>query len=153
MAALGRAAIMAAIFSKLSSVPGFVTRERRFRDVNRVTPAEQPYLTLLASDKQDAAYKQEGAPAVWTLEPAIFVYARVDDPSTAPSDVLDPLVDGIEAALQWVAGDGQITPGSPTQLGGLVTHCRISHVAIGEGAESGQAVAIIHLHVLKAGNG
>lgn len=151
MAALGRAAIMAAIFAKLSSVPGFVTRERRFRDLARVSAAEQPYLTLLGSDKQDAAYKQEGAPAVWTLEPTIFVYARTEDPNTAPADVLDPLVDGIEAALQWVAGDSSPTIGAPTTLGGRVTHCRISSVAIGEGAESGQAVAIIHLHVSAAG--
>lgn len=148
---LGRTAIMAALFARIQKVPGIVTTSRRYRAVKDVSAREQPALFLLASDVQKPEYQTEGVPAKWELEPVVLLYARVDDKTTSPGEVLDPLIDAIESGLQWVPGDGAPAMGSPTTLGGLVTHCRIAGIEVGEGAESGQAVVQIILNILAAG--
>lgn len=148
---LGRTAIMAALFARLQKVPGITTSSRRYRPVKDVTAREQPALFLLASDVQKPTYQTEGVPAVWDLEPAVLLYAQVAAKTLSPGEVLDPLLDAIEAALLWAPGDGAPAVGSPTTLGGLVTHCRIANVIVGEGAESGQAVVQIDLNILAAG--
>lgn len=148
---INRSAIMAAVFARLNAIPAFATKGRRFREVTEVSATEQPALFLLAADKQDATYQQEGARPVWALEPEILVYVRVDDKTLSPDEILEPLIDAVDAALQWAPGDSAPAMGSPTTLGQLVTHCRISGVQIGEGGKSGQAVVLIQLHILAAG--
>lgn len=151
---ISRSAIMAALFARLNAISSFTTKSRKYRDVKDVGGAEQPALFLLAADKQNATYSQAaGARPIWDLEPDLLVYAQTPvaaDP-LSPDEVLEPLIDAIDAALLWAPGDGPPAMGSPTGLGGLVTHCRISGIEIGEGAKSGQAVVLIHLHILAAG--
>lgn len=148
---INRSAIMAALFKRLQAAPGFKTYSRRFRDTSEVGALEQPALFLLSSDRQDPKYDEERVPPIWALEPMVLLYARVDDPSLSPGEVIDPLTDAIDAALQWVPGDSHPAMGSPTTLGALVEHCRVAEVLVGEGGKSGQAVVQINLHVLAAG--
>lgn len=148
---INRSAVMAALFARLNAISAFTTKSRRFRDATEVGALEQPALFLLAADKQGASYQQEGARPTWDLEPDILFYAQVADKTLSPDEILEPLIDAIDAALQWVPGDSAPAMGSPTTLGQLVTHCRISGVEIGEGGKSGQAVVLVHLHILAAG--
>lgn len=149
---INRSAIMAALFARLQTA-GFTTCTRKYRDVPDVGEKEQPFLCLLSADKQTPEYEQEGARPKWTLSPIILIYARVppaNDPLSA-GEVIDPLVDAVDAALLWAPGDGPVSMGSPTGLGGLVTHCRIGEVLVGEGGKSGQAFIQITLNILAAG--
>lgn len=151
MAGLDRESLYAAILTALSGInsPAIQTVSRRFRDLDKVQPNEQPAIFLVTGD-ETGVYSDRGRPAQWVLEPAIFVYARTDDAATAPSTVLNPILTAIETALQNVPGDQFPAPGSPTTLGGRALHCRIVKTLIGEGAASGQGVAILHLNILAA---
>ena len=83
----------------------------------------------------------------------MFVYARTDpETGSAPSTILNPILKGIEAALEQQAGDGAPAQGSPTTLGGLVLHCWVTDFELAEGLDSGgQGVLIVNLEVLAPG--
>jgi hypothetical protein len=73
------------------------------------------------------------------------VYAHAGDPYVAPATVLNPLVDGVEAALLPLAATGLQNLGLPA----MVQHAYIAgKIETDEGVLRDQAVAIIPVEIL-----
>ncbi len=86
-----------------------------------------------------------GAPTVWTLAVELYVYAHASDPYVAPAMVLNPLVDGVEAALAPLPVPGLQDLGLPA----MVQHAYIAgKIETEEGVLRDQAVAIIPVEIL-----
>jgi hypothetical protein len=137
-----RETILAALFQRLSAIPGFQTASRRLKHWTDVAPAEQP--ALFQVQKGETWTARQGLPPARRLSVELFVYvSTAADPATAPSQVMNPLIDAIEAAL---APD----PGLLDQtLGGLVDHARIAgRIESDEGLLGDQAVAIVPIDIL-----
>jgi hypothetical protein len=139
-----REPIYAALFALLAGAAPFKVASRRLRHWTDLDPAEQPALFLV--QKRETAKQAEGAPAEWRAEADIYLYCQAPDDETAPSSVLNPLIDAVEAALLPQGAD--LATGTQS-LGGLVRHCWISGaIETDEGALGGQAVAIIPIELL-----
>lgn len=137
-----REAIQAALFQRLSAIPGFATSSRRLKHWTDVAPAEQP--ALFQVQKGETWIRRQGLPPARRLSVELFVYvSTAADPAVAPSQVMNPLIDAIEAAL---APD----PASLVQtLGGLVDHAWIAgKIESDEGLLGDQAVAIVPIDIL-----
>jgi len=138
---MNREAIYQALFAKVSGAAGFATQSRRLRHWSDVGAAEQP--ALFQVQKGETAHRDAGLPPRWTLAVDLFLYAQAPDDQSAPSSVLNPLLDAIEAAL---------TPDPVTNLqtlGGLVAHCWIAgKVETDEGVLGGQGVVIVPIEIL-----
>jgi hypothetical protein len=113
-----REPIYAALFTALSTLPGFATKSRRLRHWSDVTPAEQP--TLFQVQRRETPHETTGVPPRWTLTVDLFLYAHGSDPTATPAALINPLVDAIEALLQAAPGETAQT------LGGLASHARIA---------------------------
>ena len=137
-----RETIQAALFQRLAAIPGFTTSSRRLKHWADVAPAEQP--ALFQVQKGESWTRKDGLPPARRLSVELFVYVNTAaDPTVAPSQVMNPLIDAIEAAL---APD----PGHVTQtLGGLVEHAWIAgRIESDEGLLGDQAVAILPVEIL-----
>lgn len=137
-----RETIQAALFQRLSAIPGFATSSRRLKHWADVAPAEQP--ALFQVQKGETWTRRQGLPPARRLSVELFVYVTTAaDPTVAPSQVMNPLLDAIEAAL---APD----PASLVQtLGGLVDHAWIAgRIESDEGLLGDQAVAIVPIEIL-----
>jgi len=122
---------------------------RRMPPSNQVGPAEQS-CAFVPAGKHTPINTPGGVP-MWRIDTVIFVYARTDDPGQAPSSMLNPLVQDIEAQLRWQAADGLALgkgPGTWGTLGKLCEHCEITSVEYAEGIPDGQGVAFIHVQIL-----
>jgi len=139
-----REPIYAALFALVQSAAPFVTVSRRLRHWSDVGAAEQPALFMI--QKTETAEERRPLPVKWRASVDLYVYAQAPDETTAPSTVLNPLLDALEAAL---APD----PVSHVQtLGGLVQHCWIAgRIATDEGVLGGQSVAIVPVEILVSG--
>ena len=139
-----REPIYAALFALVAGAADFVTVERRLRHWSDLTPAEQP--ALFVRQKQEvASAKTLGAPTVWTLVVDVYVYAHASDPYVAPATILNPLIDGVEAALAPAAVTGVQDLGLPS----MVQHAYIAgKITTDEGVLRDQAVAIIPVEIL-----
>ena len=139
-----REPIYAALFALVQSAAPFVTVSRRLRHWSDVGAAEQPALFMI--QKTETAEERRPLPVKWRASVDLYVYAQAPDETTAPSTVLNPLLDALEAAL---APD----PVSHVQtLGGLVQHCWIAgRIATDEGVLGGQSVVIVPVEILVSG--
>jgi len=138
---MSRETVYAALFAKLSTVPGFVTRSRRLKHWDDVPGAQQPAL-FMGQKNERVEPRGPGMPRVLGMTALIYVYAKSSDQTTSPSIKLNGLVDAVEAAL---APD----PSGKQTLGGLVSHCWVSgNILEDEGVLGDQAVAIIPVHIL-----
>lgn len=137
-----RETIQAALFQRLAAIPGFVTSSRRLKHWTDVAPAEQP--ALFQVQKGENWTERRGLPPVRRLSVELFVYVATGaDPTVAPSQVMNPLIDAIEAAL--TPDPGQLTQ----SLGGLVEHAWIAgRIETDEGLLGDQAVAIVPVEIL-----
>jgi hypothetical protein len=141
---MNRETIYGALFAKLQGAASFKTASRRLRHWGDLQPGEQP--ALFQAQKDETAHRARGLPPKWTLNLDIYVYAQAPDDTTAPSTVLNPLLDSIEAALAPAGAD--LATGVQT-LGGLVSHCWISgKITTDEGVLGGQAVAIVPIEIV-----
>lgn len=141
---MNREPIYAALFALVSGAAGFRTTSRRLRHWSAVEAAEQP--ALFQVQKKETAQQAEGSPPLWRAELDLYLYCQAPDDATAPTTVLNPLLDAIEAALLPTGPDA--VAGALT-LGGLVKHCWIAGaVETDEGALGGQAVAIVPIEIL-----
>jgi hypothetical protein len=137
-----RETIQAALFQRVAAIPGFTTASRRLKHWTDVAPAEQP--ALFQVQKGETWTSRNGLPPARRLSVELFVYVTTSaDPRVAPSQIMNPLIDAIEAAL---APD----PGRQTQdLGGLVEHAWIAgRIESDEGLLGDQAVAIVPVDIL-----
>lgn len=136
-----REPIYSALFALLSAAASFATASRRLRHWSDVGPAEQPALFVV--QKSETAERKAGLPPKWRASADVYVYAHAPDDDTAPSTVLNPLLDAIETALA--------PQGAVQTLGGLAAHAWIAgKIETDEGVLGGQAVAIVPVEILVA---
>jgi hypothetical protein len=141
---MNREPLYEAVFALLAQAAPFKTASRRLRHWSAVEAAEQP--ALFQVQKRETAKQAEGSPTLWRAELDIYVYCQAPDDETAPTSVLNPLLDAIESALMPAGGD--VAAGTQT-LGGLARHCWIAGaIETDEGALGGQAVAIVPIEIL-----
>jgi len=137
-----REPIYAALFALVGSVPGFSTASRRLRHWADVPATNQP--ALFQVQKGETVTERRGLPPKRQFSVELFVYARAGgEPNDPPSQILNPLLDGIEAALAP-------EPGREVQtLSGLVAHAWIAgRIESDEGLLGDQAVAIVPIDIL-----
>ena len=127
-----------------ASAARFTNTNRRLRHWADVSPAEQPALFMSERGGQ-AAVKKLGAPIVWTLYADFYIYAHSGDPYLAPTAILNPLVDALEAALSPSPTTGVQNLGLPQ----MVQHAYIAgKVQTDEGVLGDQAIAIVPVEIL-----
>lgn len=145
-----REPIYAAIFAFWSALtvggsPAFKLATRKLKTWEDVEAEDQP--ALLQLQKRETVTKPRGLPAKWTLSIDLYLYVHtgaIQDPNIVPSQLLNPLMDAVEAAL---AIDDKSN--DACTLGGLVSHCFIDGaVEIFEGNLGDQAACIIPLTVV-----
>ena len=137
---MNREAIYAALFAKLSAIPGFNTSSRKLKHWSDVPQSDQPALFVV--QKHETGKNTRGIPTKWSLSATVYVYANSNNSDVAPSQISNPLVDAIEAAL---APD---FTGFQT-LGGLVSHAWIEGtIETSEGVLGDQEVVIIPVDML-----
>lgn len=143
---MNREAIYGALYALVAGAASFATTSRRLRHWTDVPAAEQP--ALFQVQKSESARTRRGQPTEWTLAVDLYLYCQAPDDTTAPSTVLNPLIDAVAAAL---APKGLDLATNVQTLGGLVSHCWIAgKIETDEGALGGQAVAIVPLELLLA---
>jgi len=136
-----RETVYAAVFALVSSVSGFNTASRKVRHWADVAPPEQP--ALFQVQKMESYEPTPRLPPKRRFSVDLYLYAHSDDPSIAPSSILNPLIDAVEAALAPDPVDGLQT------LGGLVEHAWIStRIETDEGVLGDQAVVIVPVEIL-----
>jgi hypothetical protein len=141
---MNREPIYAALFALLANAAGFATASRRLRHWSDVAAAEQPALFL--AQKSETAEQARGLPTKWTCDVDAYVYCQAPDERTAPTTILNPLLDAIEAALAPLAGN-DVAANAQT-LGGLAYHAWINgKIETDEGALGGQSVAIVPIRI------
>jgi len=145
-----RETIYAAIFTFWSNLtiggaPAFKLATRKLKLWEEVEPEDQP--ALLQLQRHETVTKPRGLPAKWTLSLDLYLYVHTgatSDPSVVPSQLYNPLMDAIEAAMVIDdVGNNAVT------LGGIVSHCFIDGaVEIFEGNLGDQLVAIVPITVV-----
>jgi hypothetical protein len=141
---IAREPIYAALWSLASTAGGFATASRRLRHWTDVGPAEQPAL-FMSEKGSTAKVKALGAPIMWTLYATLHLYAHSSDPYQAPAEIMNPLLDAIEAALAPVPATGIQDLGMPE----MVQHAYIAgKIETDEGALGDQAIAIVPVEIL-----
>lgn len=138
---MNREAIYSALFAKLAKVSGFKSASRRLKHWSDVPASEQP--ALFQAQKPEVAQRVAGLPTKWTLAVDVYLYVKTPAP-VAPSTVMNPLLDAIEAIFE---------PDNPIKqtftLGGLVHHCWIEgSIETDEGTLGDQAVCVIPVVIL-----
>lgn len=142
--------IYAGIFAFFSALtvggsPAFKKATRQLKVWENVEPEDQPALLML--QKSESCSKPRGLPAKWTLSIDLYLYVHTGsqyDPDIVPSQLLNPLMDAIEASLTL-----DDVSNNACTLNGLVSHCFIDGVVeIFEGNLGDQAVCIIPITVV-----
>jgi len=145
-----RETIYAALFQFWSNLtvggsPAFKTATRKLKIWELVAAEDQP--ALLQLQRRETVTKPRGLPAKWTLSIDLYLYVHTGantDQTIVPSQLLNPLMDAIEAAL--VIDDRS---NDACTLGGIVSHCFIDGaVEIFEGNLGDELVAIIPIVVV-----
>lgn len=141
--ALVRESVYAALFARLSAVPGLKTKSRRLLPPGDVPAINQPAL-FLAQTGQRFEYA-EGRTVFCILGAAVYVYAR-DPAGKNPGAIINPIMDGIQAAL---APDNAMV--NACTLGGIVHWCRMGDVETDEGTMGEQAILRIPIEMKAPG--
>lgn len=139
---MNREQIYSALFAKFSALtvggtPAFKTASRKLKHWSDVPPTDQP--ALFVAQRNEVAATVPGMNTVWTFSVDVYLYVHTQaDPSKAPSEILNPLLDAVVAAL----APDPIT--NKCKLGGLVEHAWIEGaIETDEGTLGDQAVAVI----------
>ena len=127
------------------NVPLFATATRKPATWENVAPEEQPALLLRQNTEHGA--RRRGQPTIWTLTLDLMLYVHTgaqNDSSIVPSQILNPLLDAIEASLKVDDASN-----NACTLGGLVSHCAIEGpIQIFLGNLGDEAVAIVPIQIL-----
>lgn len=144
-----REPIFAALLTTIQGMTGWASPpSRRFRSIANVLPAEMP-IAFIIGGKQTPQGSVRGQAYKWKVDALVVIYARTDDPSQAPSTLLNPILDALEKVLEQNAGDGPPAQFAPGQLGKAnVLACRISDIEIIEGSEDGQGSALVDIELI-----
>lgn len=144
-------------YLSLTSTPALAQPiSRRARELSTIGPDEQPACWLVAGDEQFT--QDKGYQPKRTMNAHVLLFVRTDNPDVAPTTIIFPLINLVEQAIAWQAVPGQvadITPGNyggMTNLGGLVSHCKLTRVEIVDGLPSGEGMALLTIEILAYGN-
>lgn len=136
-----REPIYVALFNKLSTIPGLVTKSRKLLHWNDVAAEQQP--ALFQAQKAETHTTRTGTPAKVLLELDIYVYVRTSG-DASPSTKLNAVLDGIMLALAPNPINGRCTLDVPG-----VEWVRVEgRVETDEGTLGDQAVAIVPINIL-----
>ena len=138
---MNRETIYAALFTKLSSMSGIVTKSRILVHWDEVSTRDQP--ALYQTQISETPIQTKGMPTKWNLKAQIHLYAnRGGDHKAIPSQTINTMIDNIESILKPDSNGFQT-------LGGLVSHCWISGTILtSEGLLGDQEVAIVPIDIL-----
>lgn len=147
---MNRETIAAALFAKLATLsaggsPLFVTTSRRLQHWADVPAESQPALYQIQTREECA--RTRGKPPLWKLRLSLYLYVHTmaqTDSTIVPSQLLNPLLDAVEAALapDDIAND-------VCSLGGIVSSCYIDGaIETSEGLLGDQEVAIIPITIV-----
>ena len=134
---MNRETIYAALFTLLSTSASFKTASRKLKHWSDVANVEQP--ALFQAQRTETASTVPGQPTVWMLHVDVYIYANTQsDPTIAPSQIINPLVDAIVRALSPNPIQNRCT------LGALVEYVVIDGaIQTDEGVLGDQAIAVI----------
>lgn len=139
-----RETIYAALWALASSAAPFASANRRLRHWSDVSPVEQPAL-FMSEKGGEGRVKALGAPILWTLRADFYIYAHSADPRVSPAQILNPLIDALDAALAPSPVTGLQQLGLPD----MVRHALVvGKVETDEGVLGDQAVAIVPIEIL-----
>lgn len=145
-----REPIYSAVFAYFAALtvgntPLFKSATRRIATWETAAPEDQPM--LLMRQRSEVAEHKKGLPTKWTLNVDLGLYVHTggqNDPTIVASQVLNPLLDAIEAALTIDDLQNQACT-----LNGLVSRCSIEGVVdISLGSLGDEAVAMVPLVIL-----
>jgi len=141
-----RETIYAALFALVSGSASFTTASRKLRHWSDVAIEEHP--ALFQRQVDETRLVQRGVPPKIQLHVELYIYvstlAQQLDPAVVPSQLMNPLLDALDAAL--VVDD---LSNNVLTLGGLVSHCWVDGKTENfEGMLGDQAVAIIPVSIL-----
>ena len=148
---LTREGIATALFSLVQALPGLaIPASRRLMHWSEV-PAENQPAAFMADGDQDPKQDDNGLPTVWTFHFKIYLYAWSADLTIAPSSLLNPLLDALEAALKPAVSGPPGWPGTVQVLGDTtnrIRHARISgRVETDEGVLGPQGIAVVPIEI------
>lgn len=124
-----REPIYAALFTRVAQLesggsPLFRTVERRVRHWTDVPKEQMPYLGMTQDSESKTQVKR--MPSRWVLRCSLYLYVHTGadaDLSVVPSQLLNPLLDAVEAALAPTEQDENQE--LVNTLGGLAADCKI----------------------------
>jgi hypothetical protein len=139
-------AALFAIVQTAATAAGAKTCSRKLRHWDDVKASEQP--AIFQVQRTESSNQKLKVPAIWTLNIDLYVYVNTsDDPRAAPSTLLNPIIDALEAVMP----PDEEKAGGPQTLGGLVSHCWIAGtIETSEGVLGDQEVAIIPVEIVGA---
>lgn len=151
MPALDRDAILAALFARLQarlagSVKDFTRRLEHYHN----TPL-RPALVL--TSQRHAASQEIGMPPVWRMTAEVMIYLETAEADASPETAIAALVGQVEEALQRQPDEPRTAFGGDeygTTLGGLCSSCAVTSVELEQGADSGEAEAVISIAITAA---
>ena len=136
-----REPIYAALFARLSAIPGLRTKSRILKHWNDVPAEQQP--AVFQAQVREQPQTRTGEPTKWLLSVDVYVYVRTAG-GQVPGTVLNPILDAIEAALPLHPVTGKHTLDAPG-----VEWARIDGaIETDEGTLGDQAVAIVPIQIL-----
>lgn len=115
----------ATLFDRVAGAAEFKVKERRVRHWSEVVVEDMPYIGM-AQDNETPVFVR-GLPYKWTLRATLYVYvhtAAQQDKAVVPSQILNPILDAIEAVLAPTDEDESLN--LVNTLGGVVDHCCIA---------------------------
>jgi hypothetical protein len=137
-----REQIYGALFTLAQQATGIVNSSRKWKSFADVPPEQQPAL-FLVEQKERAMPESPGQPTKWGLAAEIVIYAWAAGDDIGTGEVLNPVLDKLQAALAPVRYGEKVT------LGGLVQHVYIDGVIEKDGGVLGQqAMAVIPIAIL-----
>ena len=145
-----RKAIAAALLKQLNVGDQFAATGRRDNKPEQAASPERPGIFLL-KPREVYSYgaDQHGVPPVREFHYQALMYTDIGSDQTAvPADLVDDLLDVIDAALAPGFVD-QVNNGGRQTLGGLVYDCRVEgDVELAPGDVQGKGMVLIPIHVI-----
>lgn len=141
-----RETIYEALFQLVAASASFTTASRKLVHWSDLGPEEHPAIFQRQLDEDRIS--QRGVPPKVHLRVELYVYVHTLsqqlNPTVVPSQLLNPLMDAIDAALAVDDKSNNVLT-----LGGLVSHCWIDGKTENfEGMIGDQAVSIIPISIL-----
>lgn len=117
-----RETIYLALYNLLLGITDWNFIDRRFHVISELNQGQFPAI-MMVQKPELSEVAGRGIPIKWTLKVDVVVYVdTTNNPDRVPAELLNPILDDIEAAVQPNVNN----PGlSPQTLGGLVCECRI----------------------------